>query len=326
MSSFSKPRATQPATTSEPRDAAVVIEGLEKRYGDTVAVADVSFRVGAGELFGVLGPNGAGKTTTLECLEGLRTPDSGRLEILGVDVARDPAAARSLLGVQLQVAGLPPTMRVREAMRFFCSYRNVPPRDDLLERFGLTDKLHAPYGSLSGGQQRRLVLALALAHNPPVVVLDEPTSGLDVPSRAELHELLRELRRGGTTILLATHDMAEAESLCDRVVIMLRGRTVAVASPEELTATGSGLTTVSVRTTEDTFRDITQGLPGVQQQIGDGEYTRWLSDNPAATVSAVLGRLERSGDELIDMRVERPSLEERFLELARSDQLEEVEA
>ena len=301
--------------------AAVLVERLQKRYGDTVAVADVRFEAGVGEIFGVLGPNGAGKTTTLECLEGLREPDAGRLEVLGVDVVADPAAARRLLGVQLQVAGLPPTMRVGEAMGFFCAYRGVAPRHDLLERFGLTDKLQATYASLSGGQQRRLVLALALVHSPPVLVLDEPTSGLDVPARVELHQIMRELRSTGTTILLATHDMAEAETLCDRVAIVLRGRTVAVASPDELTATGTGLSTVSVRTTEGSLADLGETLPGVQQHITDGEYSRWLSDDPAATVSAVLGALEHRADELVDLRVQRPSLEERFLELTRQDGL-----
>ena len=316
------PNVSRAAASHDPparHGPAVVVRDLQKRYGDTDAVADVSFEVAAGELFGVLGPNGAGKTTTLECLEGLRTADAGHLEVLGVDVARDPTAARRLLGVQLQIAGLPPTMRVAEAMRFFCAYREVPPRDDLLARFGLTDKLQAPFGSLSGGQQRRLVLALALAHDPQVLVLDEPTSGLDVPSRAELHAVLRELKAAGTTILLATHDMAEAETLCDRVAIVLRGRTVAVASPDELTATASGLSTVSVRTTAGTLTTRTETWPGVQQRIADGDYTRWLSDDPAATVTAVLAAVERADDELIDLRVERPTLEERFLELTRTD-------
>lgn len=306
-------------TVPDGSESAIVVDALRKRYGTVVAVDEVSFAVRPGETFGVLGPNGAGKTTTLECLEGLRTPDAGRIEVLGVDLLRDPSVAGRLLGVQLQVAGLPPAMRVGEAMRFFCAYRGVPTREDLLERFGLTAKRDAPYVELSGGQQRRLVLALALAHDPPVLVLDEPTSGLDVPARADLHDALRELKAAGRTILLATHDMAEAESLCDRVAIVLRGRTVAVGSPDELTATGSGMSRVSVRTAAGTFIGAQDDLPGVQQHVADGEYTRWLSDDPAATVAAVLGRLERSGDELVDLRVERPSLEERFLELTRSD-------
>ena len=298
---------------------AVVVRGLQKRYGEVVAVADVEFEVRAGELFGVLGPNGAGKTTTLECLEGLRTPDAGHLQVLGRDVGADLTAVRGLLGVQLQVGGLPATMRVGEAMRFFCAYRGVSVRVELLERFGLAHKLDAAYGDLSGGQQRRLALALALAHDPEVLVLDEPTSGLDVPARAELHALLRELKAAGTTILLATHDMAEAESLCDRVIIVLRGRTVAVASPAELTASGSGYSAVSVRTTDATFAHGGEEPPGVRERIVDGDYTRWLSDDPAATVTAVLASIERAGDELIDLRVERPSLEERFLELTREE-------
>lgn len=305
------------------RGAAVTIECLHKRYGDTVAVLDVGFEVRVGEVFGVLGPNGAGKTTTLECLEGLRDPDGGRLEVLGVDVAAEPAAARRLLGVQLQVAGLPPTMRVDEAMRFFCAYRGVLARRDLLERFGLTDKLQAPSASLSGGQQRRLALALALIHDPPVLVLDEPTSGLDVPARVELHDVMRELRSAGTTILLATHDMAEAEALCDRVAIVLRGQTIAVASPDELTASGTGLSTVSVRTRDEALTRCASPLPGVRQEISDGEYSRWLSEDPAATVTAALDALQRAGDELVDLRVERPSLEERFIELTRHEQVEE---
>ncbi|HSJ28183.1 MAG TPA: ABC transporter ATP-binding protein [Acidimicrobiia bacterium] len=306
-----------------PRDVAVRIDHLTKRYGDTVAVDDVSFSVRRGELFGLLGPNGAGKTTALECLEGLRAPDAGSLEVCGIDVGQNPSRARTLLGVQLQSSGLPATMRVGEAMDFFCAYRGVDPRHDLLERFALGSKLRSPFGSLSGGQQRRLVLALALAHEPQVLVLDEPTSGLDVPTRAELHSVLRELKAAGGTILLATHDMAEAESLCDRVAIMLRGRTVAVASPDELTATGAGLTTVSVRTTKGTFLDSDHQIAGTDLRRVDGDYARWLSTDPAATVTALLTHLKTSSDELVDLRVTRPSLEERFLELIRSDETRE---
>lgn len=299
-------------------DVAVRVDRLTKRYGDTVAVDDVSFEVRRGELFGVLGPNGAGKTTALECLEGLRAPDDGNLEICGIDVGRDPTKARMLLGVQLQASGLPATMRVGEAMNFFCAYRGVDPRNDLLDRFGLAGKIRSPFSSLSGGQQRRLVLALALAHEPPVLVLDEPTSGLDVPTRAELHSILRELKATGSTVLIATHDMAEAEALCDRVAIMLRGRMVAVASPDELTSTGEGLTTVSVRTTKGTFLRSDHAFAGAERRSVEGDYARWLSTDPAATVTELLELLTSSSDELVDLRVTRPSLEERFLELIRS--------
>ena len=208
----------------------------------------VSFEVQRGEIFGLLGPNGAGKTTTLESLEGLRAPDGGSLQVMGVEPARESRKLRNLIGVQLQTSGLPDSMRVDEVMRFFCAYHGVAPNYHLLDRLGLAEKMSAQYHTLSSGQKRRLELAVAVAHTPPVVFLDEPTAGLDVPSRIELHDLMRELQTGGTTIVLATHDMAEAEKMADRVAILLRGRIAATGTPRELTATGAGLTKVSVLT------------------------------------------------------------------------------
>ncbi|MGB9552996.1 MAG: ABC transporter ATP-binding protein [bacterium] len=219
----------------------ITIHDLTKSYGQVLAVDHISFEVREGEIFGLLGPNGAGKTTTLECLEGLRLPDSGEMRIMGVDPLRNPGSLRDLIGVQLQSSGLPPNMTVGEAMRFFCAYHGRAPRFDLLERLGLEDKVDAPYCTLSYGLQRRLALSLAIAHQPPVVILDEPTAGLDVPSRVELHQIMEELRKEGVTILLATHDMSEAEKMADRVAILLKGKIVVVSTPLELTATGSPL-------------------------------------------------------------------------------------
>ena len=196
---------------------AIVVEAFRKRYGEVDAVAGIDFTVAEGEIFGLLGPNGAGKTTTLECLEGLRYPTEGTLRVRGIDPSREQGRLRDAIGVQLQTSSLPETMRVEEAMRFFCAYHGVAPRMDLLERLGLHAKSGAEYGTLSTGQQRRLALALALAHDPPVVFLDEPTAGLDVATRAELHALIGELRERGVALILATHDMAEAEKLADRV-------------------------------------------------------------------------------------------------------------
>jgi ABC-2 type transport system ATP-binding protein len=220
----------------------VAIRNLRKAYGGVVAADDVSFEVRPGEIFGLLGPNGAGKTTTLECLEGIRQPDRGDLAVLGVNPARQPGKLRPLIGVQLQTGGLPDSMTVEEALRFFAAYHGVAPRHDLLARLGLGDRLKTQYHQLSIGLRRRLALALAIAHDPPAVILDEPTAGLDVASRTELHALMAELRGAGTAILLATHDMAEAEKLADRVAILLAGRIVATGTPRELTATGAGLT------------------------------------------------------------------------------------
>ncbi|MGD8998707.1 MAG: ABC transporter ATP-binding protein, partial [Anaerolineae bacterium] len=245
--------------------AVIQVRELRKVYGDVVAVDGISFDVEEGEIFGLLGPNGAGKTSTLESLEGLRVPDGGSLQVMGVDPARQSRQLRDVIGVQLQTSGLPDSIRVDEAMRFFCAYHGVAPRYDLLDRFGLTEKRDAQYYQLSAGQKRRLALALAVAHDPPVLLLDEPTAGLDVPSRVALHDMLRELQAAGTTIMLATHDMAEAEEMADRVAILLHGSIVATGTPLALTATGAGLTKVSVRTTGSSLPDSGSIFPAVSQ-------------------------------------------------------------
>lgn len=293
----------------------VVVQGLTKLYGGKKAVDGISFSVGKGEIFGLLGPNGAGKTTTLECLEGIRHPDGGTMEILGVDPAREPGKLQSLIGVQLQSGGLPPTIKVREAMHFFSAYHKVAPRMDVLKRLHMEEKMEAEYHTLSTGQQRRLALALAVAHGPALLFLDEPTAGLDVASRSELHRLMVGLKEEGTTIILSTHDMAEAEEMADRVAILLEGRIVSIGTPRELTATGSGLTKISVRTAHNSPVGIV--FPAVARQIRKEEYAIFFSTDIGPTVSAIIAHIEKEGDLLIDLRVERPTLEERFLELTK---------
>ena len=299
--------------TSEP---VVRVNRFRKLYGDFVAVDGISFEAHRGEIFGLLGPNGAGKTSTLECLEGIRQPDGGTMDILGIDPARQPRKLRDLVGVQLQIAGLPATMQVKEAMRFFSAYHKVAPRYDLLDRLGLGEKLDSQYEELSTGLQRRL--ALALAHKPQVLFLDEPTAGLDVGSRTELHTLMQELRDQGATIILATHDMAEAEKMTDRVAILLRGKIVATGSPRELTATGAGFTKVSVRTQQSVLADDGTRFPAVSQRMVKEDYVIYFSTDPGPTVSAILEHIGAQNDRLIDLRVERPSLEDRFLEITNS--------
>ncbi len=297
------------------RNSVIIVSNFRKVYGDLVAVDGISFEVQRGEIFGLLGPNGAGKTSTLETLEGLRASDGGILQVMGVDPTRESRKLKNLIGVQLQTSGLPDSMRVDEAMKFFCAYHGVAPRYDALKRLGLSDKMNSPYYMLSTGLQRRLALAVALAHNPPVVLLDEPTAGLDVPSRIELHDLMHELQAEGTTIILATHDMAEAEKMADRVAILLRGRIVATGTPRELTATGAGLTKVSARTGGTSLSEPDISFPAVSQQVFKDNYAIYYSSDPGPTVSAIIAHIEAQGDTLIDLRVERPSLEERFLEI-----------
>ena len=297
------------------KDVVIHVSDFCKNYGDVTAVDDISFEVQRGEIFGLLGPNGAGKTTTLESLEGLRAPDCGSLRIMGVDPVHQARKLRNLIGVQLQTSGLPDSIRVDEAMTLFCAYHGIAPRLDLLDRLGLAEKKRAQYQQLSAGLQRRLSLAVAIAHDPPVLFLDEPTAGLDVPSRVELHNLMREIKSEGTTIVLATHDMAEVEEITDRVAILLRGKIAATGSPLELTATGSGLTKVSVRTKGSSLSDSEVTFPGVSKQVFREDYSIYYSTDVGPTVAAIIAHIEARQDSLIDLRVERPSLEDRFLEI-----------
>ena len=296
----------------------ISVRGFRKVYGDFVAVDDISFAVARGEIFGLLGPNGAGKTSTLECLEGLRQPDGGTLRIAGVDPSREARKLRGKIGVQLQTSGLPETISAAEAMKFFCAYQGIAPRYDLLDRLGLAEKRTAAYSELSTGQKRRLALALAVAHEPEVLILDEPTAGLDVGSRVELHDLMRELQGRGATILLATHDMAEAEELASRVAILLNGKIAATGSPLEITAAGDGLTKVSVHTENRSLEQVNGSFPGVQQRALKEEYVVYFSSDVGPTVSSLISYIETHDDALIDLRVERPSLEDRFLEITHS--------
>lgn len=293
----------------------ITVKDFRKQYGSFVAVDGISFEVRAGEIFGLLGPNGAGKTTTLECLEGLRQPDSGILEVAGIDPGKDPRRLGQVIGVQLQASGMPEAMTPQEAMRFFCAYHGAAPRFDLLDRFGLAAKRSTQFHELSTGQQRRLSLALAIAHEPAVLFLDEPTAGLDVASRSELHGLLQEMKANGRTIILATHDMAEAEQLADRVAILLNGRLAATGTPIELTASGAGLTKIAVHTKDNSLLSNHHTFPAVNQQLLKEEYAIYFSHDIAQTVPALINFVRHADDELIDLRVERPSLEERFLEL-----------
>ncbi|MCJ7825877.1 MAG: ABC transporter ATP-binding protein [Anaerolineales bacterium] len=297
----------------------IEVRDFRKEYDDFVAVDGISFEVKAGEIYGLLGPNGAGKTSTLESLEGLRSPDSGTLRVAGVDPSRDARSLHSVIGVQLQTGSLPANITVDEAMKFFCAYHRVEPNAELLVRLGLGEKRQTQYSELSTGQQRRLALALALAHKPQVLFLDEPTAGLDVGTRVELHNLMNEEKQRGATILLATHDMAEAEEMSDHIGILLRGKLVATGTPLEITATGAGLTKISVRTEQECLATDGAGFPAVESRLVKDEYHIFFSTDIGPTVGAIIQYVEAQGDRMIDLRVERPSLEDRFLEITAGE-------
>jgi ABC-2 type transport system ATP-binding protein len=216
---------------------AIEVAALEKHYGATRAVDGLSLSVAPGEVFGLLGPNGAGKTTTVEILEGYREPDGGTVRVLGLDPVRDGARMRPRIGVMLQEGGLYPGIRPLEALRLFASYYDEPDDPDrLLDLVGLREAEHTLVRRMSGGQQQRLSLALALVGRPELVFLDEPTAGMDPHARATTWGLIRELRDRGVTVVLTTHAMDEAEQLCDRVAIVDHGRIVACGSPSDLTS------------------------------------------------------------------------------------------
>lgn len=295
-------------------ESVVSVQGLIKRYGNVTVLDGISFDVKKGEVFGLLGPNGAGKTTTLECLEGIRQWEGGTLTVDGCNPQSERWKLDKILGVQLQSSSLPEGIYPRESMDLICAWHSQSPRYDLLSRFGIDPESRKQYREMSTGQKRRLHLALALASDPTVVILDEPTAGLDVQGRAHLHEAIRELKATGVTILLATHDMAEAESLCDRIAIIIRGRIAVTGTPAQITSAGNAETRIILRTKRNCLlpgRDI--GSARFLNQTED--YGIWLCHDTAPAVMDLLQEVQRIGDSVEDLRVERPSLEERFLEL-----------
>src|SRR6187549_2691722 len=249
----------------------VTVDHIQKHYGNTVAVADVSFDVRQGEIFGLIGPNGAGKTTTMECIEGLRVPDAGRVSVLGLDPVRDVTAVQRRIGIQLQEAQLQKRIKVREALALWSSVYGT--RDDgtrLLEQLGLAGKADAWFMTLSGGQKQRLFIALALIHDPELVFLDELTTGLDPQARRAIWDLVRGIRDRGKTVLLTTHLMEEAERLCDRVAIIDHGRIVDIDSPLGLVRRHCPERTLVIETADANAVAALARVAGVDTATRDG--------------------------------------------------------
>jgi ABC-2 type transport system ATP-binding protein len=248
--------------------------GLVKRYGDLVAVNEVSFEVEAGEVFGMLGPNGAGKTTTMEMLEGLRAPDGGSATVLGSDVVREARAIKTRIGVQLQATALPPLTKVREAIDLFGAlFPTARTTDELLTEFDLEAKANTYATELSGGQMQRLSIALALVNDPEVVFLDEPTTGLDPQARLNIWDVIDGVRRRGKTVVLTTHNMEEAERLCARVAVIDHGRVVALDTPVSLIAAHAPGTTIEFDAPLGVDEAALAGIPGVDKVNVDGRVS-----------------------------------------------------
>jgi ABC-2 type transport system ATP-binding protein len=292
------------------------VENLVKRYGDVEAVRGVSFNVEEGEVFGLLGPNGAGKTSTIEIMEGLRTPDSGRVSVCGLDPQKNPQELKHEIGAALQSTSLPDKLRVIEALRLFASfYRRHRNPEELLTRFGLQEKRNTFYIQLSGGQKQRLALAMALVNDPKVLFFDEPTAGLDPQVRREIYDIIEELRREKKTIVMTTHYIEEAERLCDRVAIVDHGTVIALGTPRELKERSGDKTRLEVRLARPEPQEILKKLEGVSdcRILGDS-YILHCQRPPQAIVSLVK-HLESTGNELISLEIATPSLEDVFIEL-----------
>jgi len=294
---------------------AIVVNNLRKVYDDVVAVDGISFEVHEGEIFGMVGPNGAGKTTTIECVEGLRRPDGGTVQVLGLDPQRDGYELRERIGVQLQEAALPDRIKVWEAMDLFASFYSRPVDwHPLLEQLGLAERHNAPFAKLSGGQKQRLFIALALVNDAELVFLDELTTGLDPQARRAMWDLVRSIRERGKTVFLTTHYMEEAERLCDRVAIIDYGKIVALDTPENLIRS-LGAESRVVFGVDDRFDErLLQAIPGVTrvERIGERVVVYGQGDG---LVGGVVNALEAGSVRFRDLRTEQPSLEDVFLAL-----------
>lgn len=293
--------------------AVIEVERLRKTYGSTVAVDEISFEVAEGEIFGLLGPNGAGKTTTVECLQGLRHLDSGHIRVLGLDLQLEAQMLRRRIGCQLQESALPDRIKVWEALDLFASIR--PDASNwmaLMEQWGLAEKRNAMFSSLSGGQRQRLFVALALVNDPEVVFLDEMTTGLDPGARRVAWDLIHAIRDRGTTVMLVTHFMDEAEKLCDHVAIMDQGRIVALDTPQGLITTHASEVRV-IFTTEHTDLAWLSEVPHAQTVTRRGPRIEVEGRGPV--LALVAASLAEHGITPSDLRMEQPTLEEVFLKL-----------
>ncbi|HIC95741.1 TPA: ABC transporter ATP-binding protein [Candidatus Bipolaricaulota bacterium] len=297
----------------------IEVQGLVKRYGEVVAVAGISFEVRRGEVFALLGPNGAGKTTTVECLEGLRVPDEGRVVVLEEVPSPTNYALKAKLGIQLQGTAFLPRLTVEETLTLFA--RLYPRRrevEELLELVALKGKRRSQVKDLSGGQRQRLAVALALVNDPELLILDEPTTGLDPQARRALWEVILGLKREEKTVLLTTHYMEEAEALCDRVAILDHGEIIALGSPEELVAENFRETPLELELSGPAPEVDFAALPGVVRAIQEDQARVVLySTAPMETIQAVSalagqgqGRLP-----LQDLTLRRASLEDLYLAL-----------
>jgi len=298
------------------RESAITVSHLGKRYGATVALDDLSLEVERGEIFGIIGPNGSGKTTTVECIQGLRQPDSGEIRVLGIDPLRERSRLRTLVGSQLQESALPDRIRVWEALDLFAAISpNSMDWQELVDDWGLREKWNSGFADLSGGQRQRLLVALALVNRPEIVFLDEMTTGLDPASRRVAWDLIEEIRQRGTTVVLITHFMDEAEHLCDRIAVVDHGRVIANGTPAELVDTYGGQASVLFSTEADGL-DWLEEVPGAERVERIGNQVAVYGSGPLLAYTGAA--LVTHGIAPLDLRAGHRSLEDAFLNLTKT--------
>ncbi len=301
-------------------DTAVHVEGLRKRYGDTIAVDGIGFDIDPGQVFCLLGPNGAGKTTTIECLEGYRRPDAGSIRVLGLDPLADHGELRRRIGVQLQEASLPARLKVWEILKLFSVlYEREKVPWSLLDHLGLEEKRDAYFDKLSGGQKQRLFVALALINEPEVVFLDEITTGLDPRARHAIWDLIRGIKEGGATVVLSTHFMEEAEALADRVAILRAGKIVANDTPEALMRSIQRDDEVRVHVEGSLDAAAIEAIEGVATASIDGDQliARGVG---RGWIARLVNGIEAQDASLLDLSTRRASLEDVYLALTGEDE------
>ncbi|MGD0646064.1 MAG: ABC transporter ATP-binding protein [Candidatus Bathyarchaeia archaeon] len=301
------------------RKSVVNVDHIRKQYGTTVALDEVSFSVFEGEIFGIIGPNGAGKTTLVECISGLRVPDSGSATVYDLDPKNDRDELRKCLGVQLQESSLPPRIKVGETLELFASFypRPLDP-NDLLESLGIAQKRNARFKQLSGGQKQRLSIALALVGNPKIAILDELTTGLDPDARRETWTLIERIRDRGVTVILVTHYMDEAERLCDRVALINRGKVMALDTPVGLATREGGGVRMQFVPSGPVDDKVLTSLPGVTSVERRG--SRVIVAGSGDLTTRVLYGLLKLGMNASDVQVKSGSLEDAFVKLTQTDE------
>jgi ABC-2 type transport system ATP-binding protein len=325
--------AGNPSTGSPSADSslgersAVTIKNLVKRYGGVLAADDVSFSIQEGEIFGIIGPNGAGKTTTVECISGLRVPDSGSISVFGLSPQRDRYRIREFVGVQLQESALPPRLRVGEALELFASFYAHPlDPQEVLQTLSIKNIELTAFKNLSGGEKQRVSIALALVGNPKIAILDELTTGLDPEARRATWALIERMRERGVTVILVTHFMDEAETLCDRVALINRGRLITLDTPEAIAAE-AGVNRVRFVPSQPVDDETLYAVQGVQVIERKDRYVTVTGTGDLA--ASLINALATMGVQVSELEARGGNLDDAFIRLTRettSTERERVQA